>query len=182
MARVQQATRLVGEAAAVNAGTGLRVAARSAAVAPLSAGQAGDILGGAGPLNNIQLEERVAAVNPLLQQGGDDGLGQTVTAYNQGQLSGPYRLTDYQLATTQDLTRSHLAQARAALTGSQAAAAPTLGGLQTAARHVAEAAALNVGTGLQVGAERAFIAPSLLGADLDIADNGDELLYTPERY
>jgi hypothetical protein len=35
---------------------------------------------------------------------------------------------------------------------------------------------------VQVGAEKAFIAPSLLGADLDIAGGGDELLYAPETY
>jgi PPE-repeat protein len=182
-ARVQQAARLVGEAAAVNAGTGLRVTARSAALAPLSAGQAGDILGGAGVLNRVPIEEyaRAVAVNPLLAQGGGDSPTQTISAYNQNQMAGVQRLTDYQLATTHELTRSHLAAARSALTGSAAAAVPTFGGLQTAAHEVAQAAALNVGTGLQVGAERAFLSPSLLGADLDILGNGQELLYEYER-
>jgi len=182
--RVVQAGRLVAEAGAIDAGTGVRVATRMAAVAPLSAAQAGDIVGGAGPLKSIEYEEfaRAAAVNPLLQTG--DGPGQTASAYNQAQLADTSRLAAYQTATTKQLTAQHLENARAALSGRQAEAAgiPSMDGLRTATREVAEAAALNVGTGAQVGLEKAFLAPTLLGADLDILGGGDELLYPEEYY
>lgn len=171
--RVREAARYVGDAAAINAGTGLRVGTRTAMTAPSLAGQDLDIAGGAGPLSRVRLEEaaRFAAAQPLLQHG-DGDLGQQITAYNQAQLADYHRLTGYQLSATQDLTHARLADAATAI---------GKGDVATAARRVAEAAAINVGTGLQVGTETVAAAPMMLGADLDIAGGGMELLEI-ERY
>ena len=117
--------------------------------APLTAGQDLDILGGAGPLNGQAVRPQAAA--PIGPGNGGGTPLQQVGAYNQQQWASFERLTDYQASTTQGLTRADLADATTAL---------GKGDLVTAAKAVADAAAINVGTGVQIGSRAAGYVPA----------------------
>jgi hypothetical protein len=186
LARAQQAAGLVARAGALNIATPARVAVRDLAVAPMAAGQGLDIASGVGPLKAVPVEEaaRMAALQPALLQGGcNDGgsPGQQAMAYDKAQLAGLHGLTDYQLSTTQAMSRSDLAQAGALLTNSDpsAAAVPVGSRIGHAARLVGDAVAMNSGTQLQVAAERLAYAPMTAAANVDIVAGGADIVEAP---
>ena len=164
-ASLQGAAEDVVNAGLINVGTGLRVGTRTALFAPLTAGQDLDILGGAGPLNGVAVRPQASV--PIGPGTGGGTPLQQVGAYNQHQWAGFERLTEYQASTTQGLTHADLADAATAL---------GRGDVVTAAKNVADAAAINVGTGLQIGTRAAAFVPVTLGADLDILGGGRDLL------
>ena len=147
-ASLQGAAEDVVDAGLINVGTGLRVGTRTALFGPLTAGQDLDILGGAGPLNGVAVRPQAAV--PIGPGTGGGTPLQQVGAYNQQQWAGFERLTEYQASTTQGLTHADLADAATAL---------GKGDVVTAAKNVADAAAINVGTGLQIGTRAAAFVP-----------------------
>ena len=118
------------------------------------------------PLTTIAHADAAPAV--VLQ--GGVSLQRQLMDYNQTQLTSYHRLTGYELSTTQNLTSTYF---------SQAATAIGTGDFGTAASRVAAVAAINVGTGLQVGARTADLVPMMLGGDLDIAGGGASLVTQP---
>jgi PPE-repeat protein len=165
-AGLQTAARDVADAGLINVGTGLRVGGRTVFAAPLLAGQDLDILGGAGPLRAIALQAQAAVpIGPGIGGGGTPE--QQVMNYDRQQWQGFERLTEYQASTTQGLTHSDLSAAATAL---------GKGDVVTAAERVGDAAAINVGTGLQVATRAGSFVPATVGADFDILGDGSDLL------
>ena len=180
--RVEVAARYVADAGVVNAGTALQVSGRSAAAAPLVAGQALDIAGGAGPLKAIPAAPaQPAPVAPVTsgaqtatasQPAARPGYGpyhgrHGLTAYDRSEYAGYRALTGHQVSTTRADTAADLS-----------AAAMDMRRLDVlgAARRVADAGLINVGTGIQVTARAAELVPMTAGGDLDITGGGGSLL------
>jgi PPE-repeat protein len=194
MANLRAAGRDVASAALLNTGTQLRAATRNIGVGALSAAQAGDILGGAGPLSSVRQEELAQALTaqPLL---GGAGTGdpstflrrltplQQFANYSADQSQSLNDLSRYQMSTTQQLTSNYLADAQAQLFGGgavpEASGFPSFANISAAAGDYAKAGLLNVGTMAQVGLGKALLAPMLLGGALDIGADAGDLLQPP---